>query len=203
MIKKLFVLNQFILGFILIGLFISQFFFSYDKSSKYLVKQINYSYEIYFAKNTYIISDFTGSGGWLYGGIISANKIPNINRISEEDVDQIIKNDLDYIFPSKSFPDNGTLYIRNFDFDKNIEICAFELLGTSFIHPIEINKNGKIREENIFTYALIYFLASFWMLPNFIICIIFLFYYLIICIIYVIACLSKRKKIKKLSRMCE
>ena len=105
-------------------------------------------------------------------------------------MDQIIKNDLDYIFPSKSFPDNGTLYIQNFDFDKNIEICAFELLGTSFIHPIEINKNGKIREENILTYALIYFLASFWMLPNFIICIIFLFYYLIICIIYVMACLS-------------
>ena len=197
MIKKLFVLNQFILGFILIGLFISQFFFSYDKSSKYLVKQINYSYEIYFANNTYIISDFTGSGGWLYGGIISANKIPNINKISEEDVDQIIKNDLDYIFPSKSFPDNS-LFIGNFDFDKNIEIFTFGLLDTSFMHPIEISKNGEIRKENIFTYALIYFLASFWMFPNFIICIIFLFYYLIVCIIYVIVFLSKRKKANKI-----
>ena len=203
MIKKLFVLNQFILGFILIGLLIFPKIFSYEKSNKFLIRQVTNSYDIYLVNNTYIISDFTGSGGWLYGGIISANKIPNINKISEEDVDQIIKNDLDYIFPSKSFPDNGTLYIRNFDFDKNIEICAFELLGTSFIHPIEINKNGKIREENIFTYALIYFLASFWMLPNFIICIIFLFYYLIVCIIYVIVYLSKRKKTKKLSRMCE
>ena len=198
MIKKLFFYNQFILVIILIGLFIFPDFFSYKKSNKFRVREVTNSYDIYLVNNTYIISDFQGSGGWLYGGIISANKIPNINKISKKDVDQIIKNDLDYIFPSKSFPDNGYLYIQNFDFDKNIEICAFELLGTSFIHPIEINKNGKIREENIFTYALIYFLASFWMLPNFIICIIFLFYYLIVCIIYVIVCLSKRKKTKEI-----
>ncbi|MBR4246241.1 MAG: hypothetical protein IKQ13_04495 [Treponema sp.] len=184
MIKKLFVYNQFILAFILIGLFIFPKFFSYKKSNEYLVRQINSSYKIYFVNNTYIISDFTGSGGWLYGGIISANKIPDINKLSKKEIDQIIENDLDYIFSSKSFPDNGLLYIQNFDSDKNIEICAFELLGTSLLHPIEINKNGEIREENIFTCALIYFLASFWMLPNFIFCIIFFLYYFIICILF-------------------
>ncbi len=202
MIKKLFVLNQFILGFILIGLLIFPKIFSYEKSNKFLIRQVTNSYDIYLVNNTYIISDFQGSGGFILGGLIAADKIPDINKLNNEEIEKVIDNKLDYRFPSNGFPDNS-LFIGNFDFDKNIEIFTFGFLDTSFMHPIEINKNGTIREENIFTYALIYFLASFWMLPNFIICIIFLFYYLIICIIYVIACLSKRKKIKKLSRMCE
>ena len=202
MIKKLFVLNQFILGFILIGLLIFPKIFSYEKSNKFLIRQVTNSYDIYLVNNTYIISDFQGSGGFILGGLISADKIPDINRLNKDDINKIIDNDLDYSFSSNSFPDNS-LYIGNYDFDKNIEIFTFGFLDTSFMHPIEISKNGEIRKENIFSYALIYFLASFWMLPNFIICIIFLFYYLIVCIIYVIVYLSKRKKTKKLSRMCE
>ena len=197
MIKKLFVLNQFILGFILIGLLIFPKIFSYEKSNKFLIRQVTNSYDIYLVNNTYIISDFQGSGGFILGGLISADKIPNINRLNKEEIEKIIDNDLDYSFPCNSFPDND-IYIGNFDFDKNIEIFTFGLLDTSFMHPIEISKNGEIRKENIFTYALIYFLASFWMFPNFIICIIFLFYYLIVCIIYVIVFLSKRKKANKI-----
>ena len=196
MIKKLFVLNQFILGFILVGLFIFPKYFSYEKSNKFLVRQVTNSYGIYLANNTYIISDFQGSGGFILGGLISADKITDINKLNNEEIEKVIDNNLDYKFPSNGFPDNS-LYIGNFDFDKNIEIFTFGFLDTSFMHPIEISKNGEIRKENIFTYALIYFLASFWMLPNFIICIIFLFYYLIVCIIYVIICLSKRKKANK------
>ena len=197
MIKKLFVLNQFILGFILIGLLIFPKIFSYEKSNKFLIRQVTNSYDIYLVNNTYIISDFQGSGGFILGGLIAADKIPYINILNNEEIKKVIDNNLDYIFPSNGYPDNS-LYIGNFDFDKNIEIFTFGFLDTSFMHPIEISKNGEIRKENIFTYALIYFLASFWMLPNFIICIIFLFYYLIVCIIYVIVFLSKRKKANKI-----
>lgn len=193
MIKKLFIYNQFVLGFILIGLFIFPRFFGQEESNKYLVRQIQNSYAIYLVNNTYVISDFQGSGGFIVGGLISADKIPDINNLNKEEIKQIIDNDLDYRFPSNSYPDNS-LYIGNFDFDKNIEIFTFGFLDTSFMHPIEISKNGNIRKENIFTSALVYSLSSFWMLPNFIICLVFLFYYLIVCIIYGVACLSKRKK---------
>ena len=193
MIKKLFFYNQFILVIILIGLFIFPDFFSYKKSNKFRVRQVTYSYDIYLVNNTYIISDFQGSGGFIHGGLISADKITDINKLNNEEIKKVIDNKLDYRFPSNGFSDNS-LFIGNFDFDKNIEIFTFGFLDTSFMHPIEISKNGEIRKENIFTYALIYFLASFWMFPNFIICIIFLFYYLIVCIIYVIIFLSKRKK---------
>jgi len=193
MIKKLFFYNQFILVIILIGLFIFPDFFSYKKSNKFRVRQVTYSYDIYLVNNTYIISDFQGSGGFIHGGLISADKITDINKLNNEEIKKVIDNKLDYRFPSNGFSDNS-LFIGNFDFDKNIEIFTFGFLDTSFMHPIEISKNGEIRKENIFTYTLIYFLASFWMFPNFIICIIFLFYYLIVCIIYVIIFLSKRKK---------
>ncbi len=192
MIKKLFIYNQFVLGFILIGLFIFPRFFGHKESNKYLVRQIQNSYAIYLVNNTYVISDFQGSGGFIVGGLISADKIPDINNLNKEEIKQIIDNDLDYRFPSNSYPDNS-LYIGNFDFDKNIEIFTFGFLDTSFMHPIEISKNGNIRKENIFTSALVYSLSSFWMLPNFIICLVFLFYYLIVCIIYGITCLAQRK----------
>ena len=192
MIKKLFIYNQFVLGFILIGLFIFPRFFGHEENNKYLVRQIQNSYEIYLVNNTYVISDFQGSGGFIVGGLISADKIPDINHLNKEEIKQIIDNDLDYCFPSIGFPDNS-LYIGNFDFDKNIEIFTFGFLDTSFMHPIEISKNGNIRKENIFTSALVYSLSSFWMLPNFIICLVFLFYYLIVCIIYGITCLAQRK----------
>lgn len=106
--KKLFVYNQFILGFIILGLFIFPRTFSYEESNKYLVRKVNYTYQIYFGNNTYIISAFHGSGGWLEGGLISVNKISDINKISEEEISQIIHNDLDFVFSSKSFPYNNT-----------------------------------------------------------------------------------------------
>ena len=121
MIKKLFVLNQFILGFILIGLLIFPKIFSYEKSNKFLIRQVTNSYDIYLVNNTYIISDFQGSGGFILGGLMAADKIPDINKLNNEEIKKVIDNNLDYIFPSNGYPDNS-LYIGNFDFDKNIEI---------------------------------------------------------------------------------
>ena len=146
MIKKLFFYNQFILVIILIGLFIFPDFFSYKKSNKFLVRQVTNSYDIYLANNTYIISDFQGSGGFIHGDLISADKITNINKLNNEEIKKVIDNKLDYRFPSNGFPDNS-LFIGNFDFDKNIEIFTFGFLDTSFMHPIEISKNGEIRKE--------------------------------------------------------
>ena len=59
---------------------------------------------------------------------------------------------------------------------------------------IEIDQNGKIREENYLTYGLIRFLVSFWMLPNFIINFLFIIYYLLVCVIYLISIINNLRK---------
>lgn len=186
MMKKIFIYNQFILCVIIIGMIISNAVFPVHSQNKYFLKTVANVYDIYFVNNTYIVSMFRGSGGWLDGGIISKNKTVDINTLTENEMKMMIENDLEYKFPSKSFPDNGILYIDNFDHDENIEIFAFELLGTSFIHPIEICKDGKIKEENIFTYAKLLFLTSFWMLPNFIFYFLFVTYYFIFGVVFFI-----------------
>lgn len=196
MIKRLFTINQFVLGFIIIGLITSGIYFNANKHNKYFLKTVENTYEISFVNNTYIVSSFSGSGGWLYGGLISNSKISDINKISKKELELIIENNSEYSFPIKSFPDSGFLYIGNYDFDKNIEIFAFDLVGTSFIKPIEINKNGQIKNENIFIQAKLLFLASFWMLPNFIFYFIFIIQYFIVCIIFgIFLLINKRKKI--------
>lgn len=184
--KKIFIYNQFILCFIIIGMIISNVIFPIHPQNKYFLKNVENVYDIYFVNDTYIVSTFRGSGGWLDGGVISKNKIFDINMISKEEIETLIENDLEYKFPTESFPDNAILYIDNFDHDENIEIFAFELLGTSFIHPIEICKDGKIKEENIFTYAKLLFLTSFWMLPNFIFYFLFVTYYFIFAVVFFI-----------------
>ena len=186
MMKEIFIYNQFILGLIIIGMIISHVVFPIHPQNKYFLKTVENVYDIYFVNNTYIISTFRGSGGWLDGGIIAKNKIVDINTLTKNEIELMIENNLEYRFPSESFPDNGVLYIDDFDHDENIEIFAFELLGTSFIHPIEIRQDGEIREENIFTYAKLLFLVSFWMLPNFIFYILFVTYYFVFSIIFLI-----------------
>ena len=82
MIKRLFTINQFVLGFIIIGLITSGIYFNANKHNNYLLKTIENTYEISFVNNTYIVSSFSGSGGWLYGGLISNSKISDINKIA-------------------------------------------------------------------------------------------------------------------------
>ena len=191
MIKKLFVYNQLVFGFILIGLFIfPRIIFKYSDNNTELIEKPGNIYEIYFINPFYIICPLHGK----IGGIISANKIQDINTLSQNEIEDLIDNKLDFNFTTENVPNTDFLCIGDYDFDKNIEIIAFEPLGIGFMHPIEITKNGELKEENFFTCPLIYFLTSFWMLPNFIICIIFFLYYFIVCIIYVITCLSKRRK---------
>jgi hypothetical protein len=193
--KKVFIINQFILLFLLVCIISSVLYInSKNKESDFYIKTVKNQYDLYSVNDTYIISSFEGNGGHLYGGIVSKNKIADINTITKDEILQLIDNNLDYAFPSYSFPDNGVLYIGNFDFDKNIEIFAFEFLDTTFLHPVEISQNGTIKEEKFSTTAFIFLPVSLFMLPAFILYVVFFIYYFIVCIIYLIASLMKKKR---------
>ena len=197
MLKKLFKVNQFILGIALLCM-ISSILFSRSASKSvakndYYLKTVENRYQVYLVDNSYIFTSFEGSGGFLSGGIISKNKISDINLIAKNEIAQILETNPDYIFPCESFPDS-VFSVGNFDFDKNIEVFAFDILGTNFLHPIEIDQNGVINEENFFTYILIRFLVSFWTLPTFILYLLFFTYYIIFCIIYLVISLKNKRK---------
>jgi hypothetical protein len=196
MIKKLFKINHFILAILLFCLISSALYLkSKNNEGDFYIKTVENRYNLYSVNDTYIISSFEGSGGYLYGGIVSKNKIDDINTITMDEISQLIQNNLDYTFPSYSFPDNGGLYIGNFDFDKNIELFAFEFLDTTFLHPIEISPDGKINEEKFSTRAFIFLPVLFFTLPAFILYILFFVYYFIVCIIYVIVHLKKKRNV--------
>ena len=195
MIKKLFFYNQIILFLIIIVIIITPIYLEKkSKAENYLIPTQN-SFEVYFINNTYIVATFDGSGGWLYGGLIPGNSISDIEKMTKQELYELVDNHSVYRFPTKSFPDNGGLYIVNYDLDKNIEIFAYEFLDITFLSPIEITLNGDVREENIFVKAKLLIIASFWMLPNFIFYCLFIMYYFIVCIIYVIVKIKNRKKV--------
>jgi len=193
MIKKLFIINQFVLVFIIIGLIVSCILFKYDITNKYYIRTIDYTYDIHFVNNVFIISSFDGSGGWLRGGLLPKNEIIDVNTFNKQEIDFLIESNQYYTFPNTSFPDGG-LYIGNFDFDKNIEIFAFEIAGMNYIRPIEIRENGSINVENLLTQAQLLLLASFWMLPNCISYFLFIIYYVTVSMIFVIRLLSNKKQ---------
>ena len=195
MIKKLFFYNQIIFLLIIIVIIISPIYLGKkSKAENYIIPTQN-SFEVYYVNNKYIVTTFDGSGGWLYGGIIPGTSITDIEKMTKKELYGLVENHSVYRFPTKSFPDNGGLYIGNYDFDKNIEIFAYEFLDTTFLSPIEITSTGDIKEENIFIKAKLLIIASFWMLPSFIFYCIFIIYYLIVCIIYVIVKIKNRKKV--------
>ena len=195
MIKKLFFYNQIIFLLIIIVIIISPIYLEKkSKAKEYLIPTQN-SFEVYFVNNTYIVTTFDGCGGWLYGGIFPGNTITHIDKMSNQELEELVENHSVYRFPTKSFPDNAGLYIGNYDIDKNIEIFAYEFLDTTFLQPIEITLNGDIKEENIFVKTKLLIIASFLMLPNFIFYSLFIMYYFIVCIIYVIVKIKNRKKV--------
>lgn len=187
MLKKIFKINQFILAIVLICMITS---ILYSKSvsgsaakNKYYIKTIDNRYQVYLVDNSYVFISFEGSGGFLSGGIVSKNKVSDVDMISEKEITQVLENNSDYLFPDESFA-KSVFAVANSDFDKNIEIFAFDILGTSFLHPLEIEQSGAVKEEGFFTYVLTRLLVSFWTLPTFILYLLFFTYYIVVCIIY-------------------
>ena len=152
--------------------------------NKYYIKNIDNRYQVYLVDNSYIFISFEGSGGFISGGIVSKNKISDVDMISEKEITQVLENNPDYLFPDKSFA-KSVFVVANLDLDKNIEIFAFDILGISFLHPLEIEQSGAVKEEGFLTYVLTRLLVSFWTLPTFILYLLFFTYYIVVCIIYV------------------
>ena len=199
MLKKIFIFNQIIFAFLLLGIIGSALFVKYAETktqNTFSVKHVQSRYDIYLVNNNYVISSFEGSGGFLDGGIISKSKVADITLLTDYEILELIENNSDYAFPCESF-ENSVFAIGNFDFDQNVEIFIFSLVGTNFLHPMEIAQNGEVRKENFFTYVLIRFLASFWMLPNFIFYFLFFAYYIVVCGIYLIVTLVNKRKINR------
>lgn len=197
MLKKLLKVNHFILGVVLICM-IASILYSRSVSgaaskNRYYLRTVQNRYDVYLVNNSYIFASFEGSGGFLSGGIIAKNKISDINLITETEITKLLEDNPDYAFPCESFP-KGVFAVGNSDFDKKIEIFAFDVLGTSFLHPVEIDQDGKIKEEGFFTYVLTRLLVSFWTLPTFIIYLFFFTYYIIVCIIYFTVSLKNKRK---------
>lgn len=188
MLKKIFKINQFILAIVLLCM-ITSILFSRSVSgsaakNKYYIKNIDNRYQVYLVDNSYIFISFEGSGGFISGGIVSKNKISDVDMISEKEITQVLENNPDYLFPDKSFA-KSVFVVANLDLDKNIEIFAFDILGISFLHPLEIEQSGAVKEEGFLTYVLTRLLVSFWTLPTFILYLLFFTYYIVVCIIYV------------------
>ena len=188
MLKKIFKINQFILAIVLLCM-ITSILFSRSVSgsaakNKYYIKNIDNRYQVYLVDNSYIFISFEGSGGFISGGIVSKNKISDVDMISEKEITQVLENNPDYLFPDKSFA-KSVFVVANLDLDKNIEIFAFDILGISFLHPLEIEQSGAVEEEGFLTYVLTRLLVSFWTLPTFILYLLFFTYYIVVCIIYV------------------
>lgn len=188
MLKKIFKINQFILAIVLLCM-ITSILFSRSVSgsaakNKYYIKTIDNRYQVYLVDNSYVFISFEGSGGFLSGGIVSKNKISDVDMISEREITQVLENNPDYLFPGESFA-KSVFAVANSDLDKNIEIFAFDILGTTFLHPLEIEQSGAVKEEGFFTYVLTRLLVSFWTLPTFILYLLFFTYYIVVCIIYV------------------
>ena len=197
MLKKLFKINQVILGVVLLCM-ITSILFSRSVSrsaakNKYYIKTIDNRYQVYLVDNSYIFTSFKGSGGFLSGGIVSKNKISDMDMITEKEITQVLENNPDYLFSDKSFP-KSVFVVANIDLDKNIEVFAFDILGASFLHPVEIGQNGEVKEEGFFTYVLSRLLVSFWTLPTFILYLLFFTYYIIVCIIYISVSLKNKRK---------
>jgi len=184
MIKKLFIVNQFIFISIVLMLILSHLVFNYGDSNKYFLKCIDNAYDISYVNQVYIVSSFSGSGGFLYGGVVPQKELPDISSLKIQQVDEIVKNESIYHFPELSFPDGG-LYIKNMDLDKGIEVFAFEVAGKNIMSPFEITLNGEVHEENIIVTSLVCILASFWMLPMVVLYVVFGFYYLLVFISYI------------------
>ena len=188
MLKKIFKINQFILAIVLLCM-ITSILFSRSVSgsaakNKYYIKNIDNRYQVYLVDNSYIFISFEGSGGFISGGIVSKNKISDVDMISEKEITQVLENNPDYLFPDKSFA-KSVFVVANLDLDKNIEIFAFDILGISFLHPVQIEQSGAVEEEGLLTYVLTRLLVSFWTLPTFILYLLFFTYYIVVCIIYV------------------
>ena len=161
--------------------------------NKYYLKTVENRYQVCLVDNSYVFTSFEGSGGFLSGGIVSKNKIADIDLITEKEITRLLENNSDYVFPGVSFP-KGDFVVGNSDLDKNIEVFAFDILGTSFLHPVEIGQNGEVKEEGFFTYVLTRLLVSFWTLPTFILYLLFFAYYIIVFIIYLSVSLKNKRK---------
>ena len=197
MLKKLFKINQVILGVVLLCM-VSSILYSKSVSgsaakNKYYLKTVENRYQVYLVDNSYIFTFFEGSGGFLSGGIVSKNKIADIDLITEKEITRLLENNPDYVFPGVSFP-KGVFVVGNSDLDKNIEVFAFDILGASFLHPVEIGQNGEVKEEGFFTYVLTRLLVSFWTLPTFILYLLLFTYYIIVFIIYLSVSLKNKRK---------
>ena len=197
MLKKLFKINQVILGVVLLCM-VSSILYSRSVSGsaankKYYLKTVENQYQVYLVDNSYVFASFEGSGGFLSGGIVSKNKIADIDLITEKEITRLMENNSDYLFPGASFP-KGVFVVGNSDLDKNIEVFAFDIFGTSILHPVEIGQNGEVKEEGFFTYVLSRLLVSFWTLPTFILYLLFFTYYIIVCIIYISVSLKNKRK---------
>lgn len=197
MLKKLFKINQVILGVVLLCM-VSSILYSRSVSgsaakNEYYLKTVENQYQVYLVENSYIFTSFEGSGGFLSGGIVSKNKMADIELITEKGITRLLENNPDYVFPGVSFP-KGVFVVGNSDLDKNIEVFAFDILGASFLHPVEIGQNGEVKEEGFFTYVLSRLLVSFWTLPTFILYLLFFTYYIIVCIIYISVSLKNKRK---------
>lgn len=197
MLKKIFKINQFILAIILLCM-VTSILFSRSVSrsaakNKYYIKTIDNRYQVYLVDNSYIFTSFEGSGGFISGGIVSKNKISDVDMISEKEITQVLENNPDYLFPDKSFA-KSVFVVANLDLDKNIEIFAFDILGISFLHPLEIEQSGAVKEEGFLTYVLTRLLVSFWTLPTFILYLLFFTYYIIVFIIYLSVSLKNKRK---------
>ena len=197
MLKKLFKINQVILGVVLLCM-VSSILYSKSVSgsaakNKYYIKTIDNRYQVYLVDNSYVFISFEGSGGFLSGWIVSKNNIQDIDLITEKEITRLLEDNSDYVFPGESFP-KGVFVVGNSDLDKNIEVFAFDILGASFLHPVEIGQKGEVKEEGFFTYVLTRLLVSFWTLPTFILYLLFFTYYIIVFIIYLSVSLKNKRK---------
>ena len=120
MLKKLFKINQVILGVVLLCM-ITSILFSRSVSgsaakNKYYIKTIDNRYQVYLVDNSYVFISFEGSGGFLSGGIVSKSNIQDIDLITEKEITRLLEDNSDYVFPGESFP-KGVFVVGNSDLD--------------------------------------------------------------------------------------
>ena len=69
MLKKIFIYNQFILGFLLLGTIISILYLKKipgsEKQNPFYLRTVGYGYVVYSVNDSYIFTSFEGSGGFL------------------------------------------------------------------------------------------------------------------------------------------
>lgn len=162
-----------------------------NRAKEYRIGTIG-GYDIYLVNDNYIISGFSGSGGWLYGGIIGKEKFHYSETLQEAAIDRFLDDGSVYRFKGCSYPDNGRIYIGNYDSDKNIEIFFYEPAGSSFEYPVEITEDGSIKKDTFLTNPL--FVPSIFINMLLILLLFIIFSCIVLLCIFLTADIRNRRK---------